>query len=288
MAHYLATVVFACPGCGETIDEAIDAPEPYWTGDTADERYVTDDVDVACGGCDMTFWLEVGNQDGDVRATLRDHPAVRVDVSDVEVTHEPDERWDWDLPSDTRNVLQTTLWEIRHLVRQHGDAQQASVFNRMAFSQQVAAMEAYLGDTLAQRVKDDRDALSRIIEGDRVLKAQTLPLATVLADPHAVRTRVGQHLQSQLYHKLDRVSVLYRTALEINLFPDPATKERLFAAMPVRHDCVHRNGLTRDGRLRSEVTTGFLTQMDADIFAMVEHIEEQLRPTLGRRPVSSW
>lgn len=274
-AHYTSYISFVCPVCGEDVGETISVPGTHWSGDTADERYVMDSETVSCAGCDTPLDLEIGNQDGTIFVTLSEYRGVEVKASYAELQSEPVDI-DWDVPDEPALILYFTLGDIRTLVEQHGDPEAASVFNRMAFIQQVSAFEAYLGDFLLDQVKNKASVLTALVTGDKELKDRKLSLSEVLADPQAVKRTVAGHLQGQLYHKLDKAEMLYRTALSVALFPNDEIKERLFQAMPIRHDCVHRNGLNKEGVRRGEVTAGFLRQMDADVRAVAAHLESRI------------
>lgn len=274
-AHYTSHISFDCPICEAPVRETVDVPGTDWGGDTADERYTMDSETIGCFECGAHFDLGIGNQDGTIFATLSEHRDVKVKASDTELQFEPEEI-DWDLPAEPSLVVISTLNDIIALVDLHGDPSRVSVFNRMAFIQQIAALEAYLCDFLLNQVRLKPAALAAIVKGDRDLKDQKLTLVEVLADAHVVKRAVAEHLQMQLYHKLAKVEAMYRTALGVGLLPNADIKQRLFAAMPTRHDCVHRNGLDKDGARRLEVRAGFLRQIDADIRAVVTHMEGRI------------
>ena len=75
-----------------------------------------------------------------------------------------------------------------------------------------------------------------------------------MEDEDIVFKRVTHHLKALLYHNLPKVNALYRIAARIDIFPDETIKARLFEAVPIRHDCVHRNGNDKDGAPSNEVT----------------------------------
>lgn len=96
-------------------------------------------------------------------------------------------------------------------------------------------------------------------------------------DPAILERKVRDHLRGILYHNLAKVDVLYNIALGIrilNLAPD---KVGLFNAVKLRHDCVHRNGLDKDGKELVAFTKSFLSETADLIRDFVESIEKAVR-----------
>lgn len=276
MQSYTAPLRFTCPGCGVHGSTEIRMPGTDWTGDTADERYVEEDGEVTCGRCGETMAIRIGNQDGTATVAVLDRPGTEVEIGPVELV----EDWDVDYAPDPYGVITATLRDARDILDRHGDEVAASTINRMVFVQQVAALEAYLCDTLMIAIDADDAALGRLVRVDGALGEVTVSLAEVLKGGEAremVRRRARQRLRRQLYHRLDEVERLYRTVVGIELFPEPWDRIGLVDAMPLRHDCVHRNGFDRDGARLGEPRAVLVRGLENDIRALVERVEGQLR-----------
>jgi hypothetical protein len=153
--------------------------------------------------------------------------------------------------------------------KEHGD----SLINRLMFSHQVTALEAYLGDTLMNVVKADVGAMQRLIENDRELAKKKFSLAEMLEDCKLVERKVQEHLRSILYHNLAKVDVLYNIATGIRILHLVNAEESLFRAVMLRHDCVHRNGFDKDGNKLNIFTKGFVQDQADMIKTFVESIE---------------
>jgi hypothetical protein len=88
---------------------------------------------------------------------------------------------------------------------------------------------------------------------------------------------VKEHLQGVLYHNLAKVAVLYRLALQVDIWPDKQTQNELFFAVSRRHDYVHRNGNDKDGNPLPKLTRADVWAVLEALRRMVEHIETQCR-----------
>jgi hypothetical protein len=78
------------------------------------------------------------------------------------------------------------------------------------------------------------------------LKIQRFTLGEMAKEPQLIERIVREHLRGIMYHNLRKVDALYRIALEFRLLDLAADKDSLFAAVLLRHDCVHRNGSDLD------------------------------------------
>ncbi len=141
------------------------------------------------------------------------------------------------------------------------------------FSHQVTALEAYLGDTLKNEVFRDLNALQRLVDQDDDLKKEKFTLAEISKDPRLIEKKVREHLRGIMYHNHARVDVLYRIALGVKILDLATDKKSLFAAVMLRHDCVHRNGADKDGRPPEVYTKTFVQQTADSIRDFVRSVE---------------
>jgi len=275
MPHYGSDIRYFCNRCQETTADTIEVPETFWSGDNADERFTQDQVEVTCGNCFAEYMLDVQNSDGTITATAIGEPDVSVRCSNAYILG-PDE-YDLDLPDEPGMIILQTLADVREVLKMASREFYAGTVNRMAFIQQFAALEAYLSDTLIGQVLERPDVLARALKGIDELKRVTLPLSAIVDDPDIVKRTVSSHLRDLLYHNFAKVSSIWRVTLEFQMFPDKDVQARMFAAVPIRHDCVHRNGKDKDGKERSEVTAAFVRQVGEDMREMVRHIESEIQ-----------
>ncbi len=282
MTLFSPDIAFSCPICQFSNVITLEVAEVR----KADGAIMPDtpsqyDV-ISCRGCSASISIEYHTNNGSFIVELEDFPETVVAPSWAQFSEydEYDYKDLWiveDIPSDPERMIMSTLADIRRLLGDRKDAPHSATLMRMAFAQQVSVMEAYLSDTLITEVNKSESALAGLIKDDRELKDRKITLLDSLTKPDIVKGIVAQYLREQLYHNLSRVESLYDLALHITLFPSTDVRSRLNKAMPVRHDCVHRNGKDKQGNARTDVTYEYVMSIERDILALVEHVEEELK-----------
>lgn len=167
--------------------------------------------------------------------------------------------------------------DIKEIIRKQASNNGYSLINRMLFTQTISSFEAYLGDTLIQKVKGDSAAIESIIEKNTELSSNKYTLQEISRHPNFVEDRVLGYLSEVLYHNIGKVEVLYKIAIDIDLPIDKKDKPELYRAIKYRHDCVHRNGFDGKG-VRLEV---FTKEYLIKIQNLTEKIVRDLEGLLG-------
>lgn len=190
---------------------------------------------------------------------------------------EPDEWLDYTVPDNPFTIFMDSYHHTGDLLADHGKDNGGHLLNRMVFSHQVTALEAYLGDTLIKEVMADTGAMQRLIDQDDDLTKEKFTLAEISKEAGLVERKVREHLRSILYHNLAKVDVLYNIALEVRILTLASDKKSLFKAVLLRHDCVHRNGFDKDGNELKVFTKAFVQNTADLIKTFVEDIEKAVR-----------
>jgi hypothetical protein len=202
---------------------------------------------------------------------------------DYGLQHDEPEFEDWldyEASANPYRVFMDSYHHTGDLLADHGGVRGDHLVNRMIFSQQITALEAYLGDTLLNEVMSDKEAMQRLIDKDDDLAKEKFTLSEVSNDPGLVKRKVRTHLREVMYHNLKKVDVLYNIALEVRILDQAADKARLFKAVLLRHDCVHRNGFDKEGNEIDVFTKAFVQDTADLIKAFVEGIQKAVRQRL--------
>jgi len=194
-----------------------------------------------------------------------------------------DEWVDYSVPDDPFTVFTNSYYHTGDMLADYRQHHSAFIMNRMVFSHQITAMEAYLSDTLIKAVSGNKDAIQRLIEQDSDLMNQKFTLVEISKDPTLVNSKVREHLRSILYHNLAKVNVIYRIALGIEILKEAEDKSSLFKAVMLRHDCVHRNGYDKDGNELQVFSKEFVQETADLIRDFVNNVEKAIRKKYGAR-----
>lgn len=189
----------------------------------------------------------------------------------------PDEWVDYSVPDDPFTIFMDSYHYTGDLLADHGGENGGHLVNRLIFSHQITAMEAYLADRLIKEIESDADAFRRLLDQDADLSKEKLTLAEIVKDPALVERKAREHLRSIQYHNLAKVGVLYNIALGIQILDLAKDRSSLFRAVMLRHDCVHRNGFDRDGNEIKVFTKAFVQDTANLIKSFVEKIEVAVR-----------
>ncbi|WP_246008488.1 hypothetical protein [Afifella aestuarii] len=196
---------------------------------------------------------------------------------DYGLEHDESELDDWldyEASADPYRVFMDSYHHTGDLLADHGGVRGDHLVNRMIFSQQITALEAYLGDTLLNEVMRDKEAMQRLIDKDEDLAKEKFTLSQISNDPGLVERKVRTHLREIQYHNLKKVDVLYSIALGVRILDLAADKASLFKAVLLRHDCVHRNGFDKEGNEIDVFTKAFVQDTADLIKAFVKDIQQ--------------
>lgn len=213
------------------------------------------------------------------KSTDAGHHTVVKDL-DYGLEHEMPEPEDWlnyEVPGNPHSIFMNSYHHTGDLLAAHGSAYGDFLLNRMVFSHQVTALEAYLGDTLINEVMGDADALQRLIVKADELRDAKFTLAQIASSADLVQSKVRAYLRDILYHNLAKVDALYDIALGFRILTLVKDKSSLFKAVSLRHDCVHRNGFDKDGKELKVFTKEFVQTVADQIRDFVESIEKAVR-----------
>ncbi|WP_244438071.1 hypothetical protein [Afipia birgiae] len=99
---------------------------------------------------------------------------------------EPDDWIDYTVPDNPFTIFMSSYHHTGDLLADHGRDSGGHLLNRMVFSHQVTALEAYLSDTLMNEVMADKAAMQRMIDEDDDLAKEKFTLAEISKDPGLV------------------------------------------------------------------------------------------------------
>jgi hypothetical protein len=79
-----------------------------------------------------------------------------------------------------------------------------------------------------------------------------------------------------MYHNIGRVNALYRTVFKMDLFRmlDKDETDTLMQAILYRHDCVHRNGYSKEGEKLTVLTPEYVGRILAITHKLFNAIEK--------------
>ena len=141
-------------------------------------------------------------------------------------------------------ALEERLRAIEDTLNLTGPPAATNLATQLAHSAAITALESYLWDTAKYWVANNEDILRRFVTTNSDLASRSLKLASIFGRVSKLKEEVEEYLQNFVWHRLHKVKPILEGGLEIEV-PDISD---LMREILVRHDVIHRNGRTKDGK----------------------------------------
>ena len=143
----------------------------------------------------------------------------------------------------------------------------------MIYASAVTAMETYLCDAFLHAVTNNNELMNRLLTTTPDFSEKRYSLADMIDWSARAQQRVADYIYDIAWHNLAKVRALYKTVLSVTF---PSGLDSLYRAVLVRHDIVHRNGRSKDGRFHNIDKKALLHLFDT-VSAFVESVDGQMK-----------
>ena len=174
---------------------------------------------------------------------------------------------------DQIGALKLSLRNIEALSGLNVPAGERGLLDRLLFVNAITALETYLSDVFIHSVGRDSNLLRKFVQTTPEFKTEKIPIAEVFALVDAIERKSKSYIMDVVWHHLERVRPMYRDTLGIAF---PKEMGELFKAVDLRHDLVHRNGKSKEGKLHAITST--------EVLALVERVREFCSYIEQKRP----
>lgn len=289
--RWVSEIYFICPTCKHEVRLEVEVPEPNYAAERSREMISEGEVEFSCDNCGQYFEGDVWAGPAHCDITLREYPETAVSC-DPPGYDRPPEDWDedWDVPDDPAIVFKANVAELKKLIENQAQNDGSSLMNRMIFAQILTFLEAFFCDALIQGLRQRPDLFADFAKRDGSIAQTTFNASAILRDPDCVRKVIENNLKSRLYHqfgsgkadkngkpKAEGVALWYATAFGFPLTGSDADMQALRNYASLRHDCVHRNGKTKDDEILRVFDKPYLREALAVAERVVDHIETSLQ-----------
>lgn len=135
------------------------------------------------------------------------------------------------------------LKELKKVLMSAHLSHKPDMIYRMVYAHAVTLLEAFLGDTIKSLISESEDIFIRSMEIEELKKAK-YSLHFLAANKVDAKSLAIQELSKILYHNMPKIKNMYEIILHQKINIDISKVEQV---TKIRHDIVHRNGMTRDG-----------------------------------------
>ncbi len=269
-----------CPNCDHPNETYFEIPTIDMTSDYARDYHGSDTAEWECEECAHTIEGLITNGSNGVGFEFLDNEGERIHI-EAETPRDDDyhdyfDEWEplWTPSESPDDVYKVTLDGMRNLIGNESPSEHDDqLLNRLIFSQIITALEAYLADSLINLVKGDKEIQKKLFAHDQELKKVKFTGIEILENPDLPEKALIQHLQKLSFHNFPTIDKLFKTAIGTSIFVDDMQRDLLNAARIHRHDCVHRNGKTKEGEKLKIFDNAYILSIANSADSLVRHMQ---------------
>ena len=280
--RFETSVYFRCPLCGSSDILQIEVPEFDFNVERFSELSSEGQVDFICPSCENEFSGFAQCNSSECVITLNKPEGIMIH-GDTPFYSPPEDDGFWVNyvpPESPFSIFTATIENCFTLLKLKIELTQEDklVVNRMVFIQIFSAFEAYLSDTLIKNVVGDLDRIKKLVSKDREISKIKFSLQELIDNENIINSTVKQYLVSIIYHNLNKVNFLYKVCIGIEIVTSKSDWEFLLKGVEYRHDCIHRNGYTKDGIKLDIFNDKYIEDITDKMNLIVSKIEDALIP----------
>ena len=174
-----------------------------------------------------------------------------------------------------QSMLRRRMDEIAGTFSLSGNPESKALLLQLAHGATISALEAYLWDLMTYWVFNDDDVFRRLLVTNDDLAKQKMTVGEIFDRYEGLKQEVRDYLESFVWHRLDKVKIIIKLALKIDV-PDVSS---LMREVVKRHDVIHRGGRTRHGE-SIEIREQDVRLTMRLVIEFVDLIERQLEPDI--------
>jgi len=237
---------FTCP-CGEKneIGECV-FPSPNWEAENYGDSVESDFFVHECPNCQKNFNVTLYSGFGDCSGEIDSDEVDDLEIEEVyskaylkDIEDASYREWFYH----THSIIDKTLFELESasLSEEVLDSIYKSLYANVC-----AKMELSLKDCLKRYVLSTHETKRKFVENYAGYKAENFRfrLTDIFKRLDSLDKVISDTLDDIIYHDLKKIKPMYKEIVGIDLGEIP----ELFKAVLTRHDIVHRDGKTKDGK----------------------------------------
>jgi hypothetical protein len=147
-----------------------------------------------------------------------------------------------------------------------------AVLNRQMFIGVIATMETFLADVFINLTFDNEQYFRKFIETHPEFKKRKFELREIFVETDQLRETAKKVMLDSIYHNLPAVREMYRDTFEIDF---PEIKDA-YKYVLQRHDLVHRNGKTKEGKIvvtDEKAIEGLINSVNELVYGIAEKLK---------------
>jgi len=124
------------------------------------------------------------------------------------------------------------------------DDELIKILRRQIYISTIGVLESFLSETFINKTFDDERYLKNFVQTHPEFKRRKFELSDIFQSYEQIKDTSKKIMLDTIYHDLPKVKSMYRSTFDMD-FPSIADVVKI---IETRHDLVHRNGKTKDGK----------------------------------------
>lgn len=170
-------------------------------------------------------------------------------------------------------VFATAISDTRALIAL---APENKTLARLLYANCITAMETYLSDTLKKQVLTREPIRRRFVQTNDAFK-EKIVVQDIFRKLEGLNEEIVLTIDMMSFHNLDKTTGLYKSVLDTQFLS--TSMADLKKAVEARHDIVHRNGKTTQGKV-IEVSMQDVERLIELVDTTIQHIDTQIKDGL--------
>jgi len=113
--------------------------------------------------------------------------------------------------------FENSILNIKRLLEVKVEAAEYQCFLRVLYVNVITALESYLSDRFKSSINADPTLLRRLVETTPEFQKTKMPLSDIFKASEEIEQKVMTHLSELVWHRLDKVSPMFRDTLGVDL-----------------------------------------------------------------------
>ncbi|WP_299162809.1 HEPN domain-containing protein [uncultured Tenacibaculum sp.] len=118
------------------------------------------------------------------------------------------------------------------------------ILNRQLFIGVIGTMETFLSEVFIKLTLENKEYLKNFISSHPKFKTNKFELREIFKEYEVIEETAKKVMLDTIYHNLPSVSLMFKSTFKIEF---PSIGE-VYKYVMLRHDLVHRNGMTKEGK----------------------------------------
>lgn len=166
----------------------------------------------------------------------------------------------------------SAIENIERLIKMRIKDPEKNLLLKLLYVNVITAVETYLSDVFISSVGNDSKKLRKFIESTPDFKNEKISFSGVYEAVEQAEKKAKAFLMDVVWHHLHRVKPMFKSTLGVEF---PKKSDKLFKAVLVRHDLVHRNGKSKEGS-DHEISKEKVKEIISEAKNFAKSIEDQL------------